>query len=121
MLKPPLPIKRMIVFGNDIHTGDFVSYIVRACDSFECINPASIVLSWDESDMHCCVSCARRLIEVGRVMGHYQPEKTARLMTRDEMLVDDVGLSVDTLKRIDHSLTLRQVLWGESATNSEQE
>lgn len=106
-------MKTMMVMGVSVKTGELEVHEVRQCDSKDCLQPASISIAWTGDRQCACVSCARALIEVGRIMGFFTPEHTARLMTKSEILMNDELPDSIELARIKDKLELHRVLYGE--------
>jgi hypothetical protein len=108
-----IPIKKTIhAFRKD---ADDIYHPVEivACCTHDCWLPAQVAMWWTREENYYCPACARGWIKVGQAMGHTQPEATARLMRRDEILIeDDWLLFPETRQYINEKLELHKILWG---------
>lgn len=94
--------------------GDLEIRELRGCCCQGCDQPASIALCWTREEDYYCLDHARGWIKTGWAMAHYLPERTARLLSREEMLFEDPMMSPDTFAQIAPKLKLHEVLWGNS-------
>ena len=102
----------ILIVGQDIKTGEFKSYLVRKCISAKCKNPAYVHVLWAGQDCYYCVNCARWMIKVGNAMGDSTPRKTARIMRRSEIVMDNEPLNSEDFAHNKAVFDIHDILYG---------